>query len=201
MLFHLPRVECHGKDKFLRNGPALAGHSAEAARDTNADNSGSTLASTSIYVISQSSWQRGSIENTDTGLAYACRGPQPKYVPIKYTKRLAEAGIEPSVGSVSDSYDNALAETITGLHKAEVIHWRSFEAVEFATLEWVDWFNNRRPFEPIGNIPPAEAEANYDATTRTTGHSRITQTREPPGFRCVCGCRRFGRKIFTAVCD
>ena len=73
--------------------------------------------------------------------------------------------IEPSVGSVGDSYDNALAETINGLYKAEVIHrrgpWRSFEAVEFATLEWVDWFNNRRLLEPIGNIPPAEAEARY----------------------------------------
>ena len=93
------------------------------------------------------------------------RGSQ--YVSIKYTERLAEAGIEPSVGSVGDSYDNALAETINGLYKAEVIHrrgpWRTFEAVEFATLEWVDWFNNRRLLEPIGNIPPAEAEANYYA--------------------------------------
>ena len=93
------------------------------------------------------------------------RGVQ--YVSIKYTERLAEAGIEPSVGSVGDSYDNALAETINGLYKAEVIHrrgpWRSFEAVEFATLEWVDWFNNRRLLEPIGNIPPAEAEERYYA--------------------------------------
>jgi transposase InsO family protein len=93
------------------------------------------------------------------------RGSQ--YVSIKYTERLAEAGVEPSVGSVGDSYDNALAETINGLYKAEVIHrrgpWRSFEAVEFATLEWVDWFNHRRLLEPIGNIPPAEAEARYYA--------------------------------------
>ena len=91
------------------------------------------------------------------------RGSQ--YVSIKYTERLAEAGIEPSVGSVGDSYDNALAETVIGLFKTEVIHrrgpWRSFEAVEFATLEWVDWFNNRRLLEPIGNIPPAEAEARF----------------------------------------
>ena len=91
------------------------------------------------------------------------RGSQ--YVSIKYTERLAEAGVEPSVGSVGDSYDNALAETINGLYKAEVIHrrgpWRSFEAVELATLEWVDWFNNRRLLEPIGNIPPAEAEERY----------------------------------------
>ena len=93
------------------------------------------------------------------------RGSQ--YVAIKYTERLAEAGIEPSVGSVSDSYDNALAETINGVYKAEVIHrrrpWRSFEAVEFATLEWVDWFNHRRLLKPIGNIPPAEAEQRYFA--------------------------------------
>ena len=97
------------------------------------------------------------------------RGSQ--YLSIKYTERLAEAGIEPSVGSVGDSYDNALAETIDGLFKAEVIHrrgpWRSFDAVEYATLEWVDWFNNRRPLEPIGNIPPAEAEANHHATLET----------------------------------
>jgi len=93
------------------------------------------------------------------------RGSQ--YVSIRYTERLAEAGIEPSVGSVGDSYDNALAETINGLYKAEVIHrrapWKSFDAVEFATLEWVDWFNHRRLMEPIGNIPPAEAEDRYYA--------------------------------------
>ncbi len=94
------------------------------------------------------------------------RGSQ--YVSIKYTERLAQAGIEPSVGSVGDSYDNALAETIKGFYKAEVIHrrgpWRSFEAVEFATLEWADWFNHRRLLAPIGNIPPAEAEQRYYAT-------------------------------------
>jgi transposase InsO family protein len=97
------------------------------------------------------------------------RGSQ--YLSIRYTDRLAEAGIEPSVGSVGDSYDNALAETINGLFKAEVIHrrgpWRSFDAVEYATLEWVDWFNNRRLLEPIGNIPPAEAEANFYAALET----------------------------------
>jgi putative transposase len=91
------------------------------------------------------------------------RGVQ--YVSIRYTERLAAVGLEPSVGSVGDSFDNALAETINGLYKAEVIHrrgpWRSFEAVEFATLEWVDWFNHRRLLEPIGNLPPAEAEARY----------------------------------------
>ena len=98
------------------------------------------------------------------------RGSQ--YLSIRYTERLAEAGVEPSVGSVGDSYDNALAETINGLYKAELIHrrgpWRSFESVEFATLEWVDWFNTRRLLEPIGNIPPAEAEARYYA--HAAGH-------------------------------
>ena len=92
------------------------------------------------------------------------RGSQ--YISIKYTERLAEAGIEPSVGSVGDSYDNALAETINGLYKAELIHrrsWKSFKAVELATLTWVDWFNNRRILEPIGNIPPAEAEKQFYA--------------------------------------
>jgi transposase InsO family protein len=93
------------------------------------------------------------------------RGSQ--YVSIKYTERLVEAGIEPSVGTVGDSYDNALAETINGLYKTEVIRrrgpWKSLEAVEFATLEWVDWFNHRRLLEPIGNIPPAEAEQRYFA--------------------------------------
>ena len=93
------------------------------------------------------------------------RGSQ--YLALRYTERLAEAGIDPSVGSVGDSYDNALAETINGLFKAEVIHrcgpWRSFEAVEYATLEWVDWYNNRRLLEPIGNVAPAEAEAAYYA--------------------------------------
>lgn len=84
---------------------------------------------------------------------------------IRYSGRLAEAGLEPSVGSVGDSYDNALAETINGLYKAEVIHrrnsWHRCEDVEWATLQWVDWFNNRRLLEPIGNIPPAEKEAAY----------------------------------------
>jgi transposase InsO family protein len=89
------------------------------------------------------------------------RGSQ--YLSIKYTERLADAGIEPSVGSVGDSQDNALTETIAGLFRAEVIHrrgpWRNLMAIEYATREWVDWFNNRRPLEPIGNIPPTQAGA------------------------------------------
>jgi transposase InsO family protein len=118
-----------------------------------------------------------------TGLVHQSdRGSQ--YVSIRYTERLAEAGIEPSVGSVGDSYDNALAETINGLYKAEVIHrrgpWRSFEAVEFATLTWVDWFNNRRLLEPIGNIPPAEAEEPLLHHARRAGAGRVTQKKWPP---------------------
>ena len=91
------------------------------------------------------------------------RGSQ--YVSIRYSERLAEAGIEPSVGSKGDSYDNALAETINGLYKAELIHrrapWKTKESLELATLEWVSWFNHHRLLEPIGYIPPAEAEENY----------------------------------------
>ena len=102
-------------------------------------------------------------DRSDALIHHSDRGSQ--YVSIVYTERLAEAGIEPSVGSRGDSYDNALAETINGLYKAELIHrrapWKTKEAVELATLEWVAWFNHNRLLEPIGYIPPAEAEANY----------------------------------------
>jgi putative transposase len=100
---------------------------------------------------------------SDPLIHHSDRGSQ--YVSIRYTERLAEAGIEPSVGSRGDSYDNALAETINGLYKAELIHrrgpWKSRESVELATLQWVYWFNHIRLLEPIGYIPPAEAEAHY----------------------------------------
>ena len=100
---------------------------------------------------------------SDALIHHSDRGSQ--YVSIRYTERLAEAGIEPSVGSRGDSYDNALAETINGLYKAELIHkrapWKSREAVELATLEWVSWYNHQRLLGSIGYIPPAEAEANY----------------------------------------
>ena len=103
----------------------------------------------------------GLIHHSDRGV---------QYVSIKYTQRLAEAGVEPSVGSVGDSYDNALAESVIGLFKTEVVRrrgpWHGLDAVEFATLDWVDWFNNRRLLEPIGNIPPVEAEARYHAANR-----------------------------------
>ena len=102
--------------------------------------------------------------DTLTGLVqHSDRGTQ--YLSMRYTDRLADAGIAPSVGSRGDSYDNALAESVIGLFKTEVIQrrgpWRSLEAVEFATLEWVDWFNTRRLLEPIGYVPPAEYEARY----------------------------------------
>ena len=101
--------------------------------------------------------------DTDDLVHHSDRGIQ--YLSIRYTERLAEAGIEPSVGSVGDSYDNALAESVIGLYKTEVIRqrgpWRCIEQVEFATLEWVDWFNNRRLLEPIGYVPPAELEQMY----------------------------------------
>jgi len=102
------------------------------------------------------------------------RGSQ--YLSIRYTERLAEAGIEPSVGSRGDSYDNALAETVIGLYKTEVIYhdgpWRGLEHVELATLEWVAWFNTQRLLEPIGYVPPAEYEEQFDRTPvrqRTAG--------------------------------
>ena len=102
-------------------------------------------------------------ERDSSSIQHSDRGSQ--YVSIRNSERLAEAGVEPSVGSKGDSYDNALAETINGLYKAELIHrrapWKTKEAVGLATPEWVAWFNNHRLLEPIGYIPPAEAEANY----------------------------------------
>jgi transposase InsO family protein len=103
-------------------------------------------------------------DQTIVGLVHhSDRGTQ--YLSMRYTDRLGDAGIAPSVGSRGDSYDNALAESVIGLFKTEVIRrlgpWRHLEAVEFATLDWVDWFNHRRLLEPIGYVPPAEYEARY----------------------------------------
>jgi transposase InsO family protein len=113
-----------------------------------------------LDALEQALWARGGAQGV---IHHSDRGSQ--YLSIRYTERLAEAGIDFSVGSTGDSYDNALAETINGLYKAEVIHrrgpWRTVDEVEYATLEWVDWFNNRRLLEPIGNIPPAELEMAY----------------------------------------
>jgi putative transposase len=113
-----------------------------------------------LDALEQALWAR---PDTHDLVHHSDRGVQ--YLSIRYTERLAEAGIEPSVGSVGDSYDNALAESVIGLYKTEVIRrrgpWRHLEAVEFATLEWIEWFNNRRLLEPIGNLPPAEFEEVY----------------------------------------
>jgi transposase InsO family protein len=117
-----------------------------------------------LEALEQALWSRSGIKGV---VHHSDRGSQ--YLSIRYTDRLIEAGAEPSVGSVGDSYDNALAETIIGLYKAEVIDrrgpWRHIDAVEYATLEWVDWFNHRRLLEPIGNIPPAERETAYYHST------------------------------------
>ncbi len=113
-----------------------------------------------LDALEQALWARykpkGLIHHSDRGSPY---------LSLRYSERLAEAGVDASVGSRGDSYDNALAETINGLYKAEVIHrdgpWRNLEAVEYATLAWVDWFNNRRLLEPLGHVPPAEFEQAY----------------------------------------
>jgi len=113
-----------------------------------------------LDALEQALWSRSTVKGV---VHHSDHGSQ--YLSIRYSERLAEVGAEPSVGSVGDSYDNALAETIIGLYKTEVIHrrgpWRQLEAVEYATLEWVDWFNHRRLLEPIGNLPPAELEMSY----------------------------------------
>jgi putative transposase len=115
-----------------------------------------------LDALEQASYQRCGTDVTDL-VHHSDRGTQ--YLSMRYSERLAEAGIAPSVGSRGDSYDNALAESIIGLFKTEVIQrkgpWRHLEAVEFATLRWVDWFNHRRLLEPIGYVPPAEHEARY----------------------------------------
>lgn len=122
-----------------------------------------------LDALEQAVWTRQREGSTlNSVVAHSDRGSQ--YTSIKYTERLAEAGIAASVGSVGDSYDNALAETINGLYKTEVIKprrpWRTAEAVEYATAEWVDWFNHRRLYEYCGDIPPAELETAYYAQHR-----------------------------------
>jgi transposase InsO family protein len=128
-----------------------------------------------LDALEQALWARKDREDL---IHHSDRGSQ--YLSIRYTERLAEVGINASVGTTGDSYDNALAETIIGLYKTEVIHhrgpWRSLDAVEYATLEWVDWFNNRRLLEPIGNIPPTELEmAYYRQTEESAEAARLKQ--------------------------
>jgi transposase InsO family protein len=122
--------------------------------------SASMTADLTLDALEQALWAR---QVSDGLVHHSDRGSQ--YLSIRYSERLAEVGIDPSVGSTGDSYDNALAESVIGLFKTEVIRkrgpWKNLEQVEFATLEWVDWFNNRRLLEPIGNMPPVEFEAMY----------------------------------------
>jgi len=121
----------------------------------------SLSAELTLDALEQALWARPELQRL---VHHSDRGGQ--YLSIRYTERLGEAGIEPSVGSVGDSYDNALAETVIGLFKTELIRrrgpWRDLDSVEIATLEWVDWFNNRRLLGPIGYVPPAEFELRYD---------------------------------------
>ena len=247
MLLHLPRMPEHGQQTRVKNGPALAGHGAEAIRDAIAASittlpeqlrrsltwdQGAEMAQHArlrietglpIYFCDpHSPWQRGSNENTDGLLRqYFPKGtdlakhsasdleavaatlnsrprktlgwktpPKPstityyrskqvvlqrplelgQYTSIRFSERLAQAGIQPSVGAVGNSYDNALAETINGLYKTELIKprkpWRTIEDVEVATAEWVHWFNHRRLYEYCGDIPPVELETAYYAQQR-----------------------------------
>ena len=119
-----------------------------------------------LDALEQALWARGKPRGV---IHHSDRGSQ--YLSIRYTERLDEAGFNASVGRVGDAYDNALAETINGLYKTEVIYkagpWRGLEAVEQATLTWVDWFNHRRLLQPIGNVPPAEYEMMYYQLTES----------------------------------
>ncbi len=128
-----------------------------------------------LDALEQAIWARD-LNGTERLVHHSDRGSQ--YLSIRYTERLAQAGIEPSVGSRGDSYDNALAETMIGLYKTELIRrrgpWKSLDDVEYSTLEWVDWFNHRRLLEPIGNLPPAEYEANHDRQTSPANQAGLT---------------------------
>lgn len=128
--------------------------------------SSSMTADLTLDALEQALWAR----QVEHGLVYHSGGGS-QYLSIRYSERLAEAGVEPSVGSAGDSYDNAPAESVIGLFKTEIIRrrgpWRNLESVEYATLEWVDWFNNRRLLAPIGNIPPVERERAYYTQVET----------------------------------
>jgi len=129
-----------------------------------------------LDALEQAIWDRldGDVDDL---IHHSDHGSQ--YLSIRYSERLRDAGIEPSTGSVGDSFDNAMAETINGLYKTELIYrrgpWKGLDDVEYATLEWVDWFNHRRILEPIGDIPPAEYEANYYRQTNPAETAGLNQ--------------------------
>lgn len=134
-----------------------------------------------LDALEQAIWARsGRGRRLDELVHHSDRGVQ--YLAIRYTERLAETGAVNSVGSKGDSYDNALAETMIGLYKAELVRnrgpWRGLDDLEYATLEWVDWFNHRRLFEAHGQIPPAEFEENY-YRQKGSGQQAETQTKQP----------------------
>lgn len=149
-----------------------------------------------LDALEQAIWSRcppkGVIRHSDHGS---------QYLAIRYSDRLTEIGVEPSTGSVGGSYDNALAETIIGLYKTEVIHhrslWRNLDEVEYATLEWLDWFNNRRLLEPIGNVPPAERETQY-LRRKPSQPSRPDSNQEASGIPGAV--RNAARKIPGTIC-
>ena len=132
-----------------------------------------------LDALEQALWARkpdqGLVHHSDAGT---------QFLSIRYTNRLDEAGISPSVGSVDDSYNNALAESVIGLYKTELIRnkrpWRNLDHVEYATLEYVDWFNHRRILEPIGDIPPAEKETNYHHQNAPAQHTTLTRNADGP---------------------
>jgi putative transposase len=134
-----------------------------------------------LDALEQAIWTRSDHAGGLDGLVHhSDRGSQ--YLAIRYTERLAANGVVNSVGSRGDSYDNAMAESIIGLYKTELVRnkgpWRGLDDLELATLEWVDWFNHRRLFEDHGRIPPAEFEAMFYRQTVSAEHGE-TQTREP----------------------
>jgi len=213
LLLHLPPHPEHGLRPRAKNGPALADHGAEAVRDAITRTIISLLeqlrqsltwdqgaemsqrarlridTGLKVYFCDpQSPWQRGRRGTRRSATLHTepvLRRPiEPaQYLSIRYSDRLAEAGAQPSVGSAGDPYDNALAETIIGLYKTEVVHrrgpWRSLHAVEYATLEWVDWFNNRRLLEPIGDVPPASSRRRI-LIYGSVADGNLTQTRSSP---------------------
>jgi putative transposase len=135
-----------------------------------------------LDALEQAIWARSRAgKRLDELVHHSDRGVQ--YLSIRYTERLAETGAVNSVGSKGDSYDNALAETMIGLYKAELVRnrgpWRGLEDLEYATLEWVDWFNHRRLFEAHGQIPPAEYEATHYSQQESSAEQAETQTKQP----------------------